>query len=94
ATLQTLAAQAQTAGARLALVTRAPASPLDDAAETVLVLPTPADPVRAGGLAGSQPLGTRFEQGLVILLDLVFAATLQRVGADNDALQRRHANLE
>jgi 6-phospho-3-hexuloisomerase len=94
ATMQALAAQAREAGAKLLLLTRAPASPLAQSSDLVIHLPVPGDATRPGGLAGRQPLGTLFEQALVLTGDLLFARLRDRLGLDDAALQARHANLE
>lgn len=92
--MRTLAAVAREAGAEVLLLTHAPDSPLGKRADLILLLPVPHDQSRPGGLAGTQLLGTLFEQCLLLTADLLAAEVCARVGAAAADLQRRHANLE
>jgi 6-phospho-3-hexuloisomerase len=94
ASLRPLAERARAAGAHVALVTRAPSSPLGTAADVTLLLPVPLDAEAPGGLASSQPLGTLFEQALMLAGDLLVEALMRRRGLTPAQMQARHANLE
>ncbi len=94
ATVRALADRAREAGARVGVVTRAPRGPLARVADLVLHIPVPEDASRPGGLASTQPLGTLFEQALLLVADLLVERILARKGLSAHDLQARHANLE
>ncbi len=94
ATMRALAEKSDTICARLALITYTPASPLAQAAQTVLHLPVPPAPSSPGGLASTQPLGTLFDMCLVFCTSLLVEAWMQAGNVNHARMQRRHANLE
>jgi len=94
ASLLPLAERAREAGASVALITRSPASPLGALAGVSLLLPIPLNDDAPGGLDSMQPLGTLFEQALMLTGDLLTEALMQRRGIDPEQMQARHANLE
>jgi 6-phospho-3-hexuloisomerase len=92
--MRLLADEAAEAGAEVALLTRAPGSALEGLAGRTLRLPVPLEPEAPGGLASTQPLGTLFEQALLLACDLLVERVMARTGATPQDLQARHANLE
>ncbi len=87
---------AQTAvgvGARVAVLTTAPDSPLADLASATVVVPAVGKLDRSG-TASTQYAGSLFEQTVVVLGDALFHALWQRSGASADDLWPRHANIE
>jgi 6-phospho-3-hexuloisomerase len=87
-TLQHFAAIARREGARVAVVTMDPATPLARDAEAVAPIP-----VREGG-PSRQPLGTLFEQSLLVYLDAVVILVKRRLHKTEGAMRKRHTNLE
>jgi 6-phospho-3-hexuloisomerase len=81
------------AGARVALITTAPESPLSELASATLVVPAAAKLDRSM-TASAQYAGGLFEQSVVLLGDALFHALWMRSGASADELWPRHANLE
>lgn len=89
-TLQPIARKARAAGARVALITTQPESPLATLATEVLAL-------GADGSAQSRPgmpMGTLFELSALIFLESVVYQIISAKGLTEAALRTRHANLE
>lgn len=91
--LVAMAEKARGLDATVALATVAPASTLARLAATVVVIPAA---VKDGGGSGgsAQPMGSLFEQSLLLLLDAVVLRLMARQGIDAAAMFGRHANLE
>ncbi|PPF87802.1 6-phospho-3-hexuloisomerase [Subtercola sp. Z020] len=81
------------AGATVAAISTAAASPLADLAAVVVVVPAAGKQDRSGE-ASAQYAGSLFEQSVVLLGDALFHALWMRSGASADELWPRHANLE
>jgi len=96
ASLLVIAEQARRQGAKTLLFTADATSPLADLADHRVVIPTPPlKNVKGGrGLMSVQPLGTLFEQSLLILCDSLILGLMQRIGAGAAQMLERHANLE
>jgi 6-phospho-3-hexuloisomerase len=94
--LLTLAEQAQRQQAKILLFTTDATSPLAELANYRVVIPAPSltAPERARGLMSAQPLGTLFEQSLLILCDGIIVELMQRIGIGAAQMLERHANLE
>lgn len=94
-TLVAIAGNAHRLGARIALVTIARESPIGKLADLVLTLPAPTPKLDGPDESTSiQPMGSLFEQSLLITLDAVVLELMDRLAADRDAMFGRHANLE
>lgn len=93
-TLQAIAQKAQQAGAKILLFTATPKSPLTSIADHVVVIPAPSLTSSAGlnGFESIQPMGTLFEQSLLILCDSLVLRSMNDV--DFTQMRERHANLE
>lgn len=96
--LCTMARRARHLGAGLALVTIAASSTLARLADTVVRLDAPSPKVvpAAGATARAsiQPLGSLFEQALLLVLDTVVLRLAAARGTSSDEMFTRHANLE
>lgn len=107
--LRAAAEKAGKLGTELALVTIVPASTIGKLADVVLQVPAPSpkakpagagsegsgsESLRGGAVASVQPMGSLFEQALLLLLDGVLLALMERRGADSAGMFTRHANLE
>jgi 6-phospho-3-hexuloisomerase len=75
-------------GARVAVVTMDPATPLARSADLVATIPV------AGGGPSKQPLGTLFEQSLLVYLDAVVLLLKRLLHKTEGAMRKRHTNLE
>jgi 6-phospho-3-hexuloisomerase len=94
-TLQVLAQKARKLGVPIALATAAPRSTIGKLAEVVVSLPAPTPKAESAQAPPSiQPMGTLFEQSLLLLFDLVVLRLMERKGIGPQAMFARHANLE
>jgi 6-phospho-3-hexuloisomerase len=95
-TLLAIAQKAQSQGANFLLFTTKPASPLAQLATQYVVLPAPSlDDAELGrDLNTVQPMGTLFEQSLLILYDVIILWIMRRSGVSASQMRLRHANLE
>ena len=87
---------AKHAGARVAAITAAAQSPLRELAEIVVTLPAPTPKgANSHDLPHSvQPLGSLFEQMLLIYVDALIIMLMERMGVDAETLLARHTRLE
>jgi 6-phospho-3-hexuloisomerase len=87
---------AKHSGARVFAVSAAESSPLADVAEVTVRLPAPTPRVHDNHTLEKtmQPLGTLFEQTLLVYLDAVIILLMQQRGVDSETLLKRHATLE
>jgi 6-phospho-3-hexuloisomerase len=90
------AEKAKQAGAGLLLFTIDPASPLAELADTVVVIPAPSPKVEgeATSRTSIQPMGSLFEQCLLVLLDTLVILLMQKLDMSSNEMFKRHANLE
>lgn len=75
-------------GARVAVVTMDPGTPLARMADLVATIPV------AEGGPSKQPMGTLFEQSLLVYLDAVVLLLKRRLRKTEEAMRKRHTNLE
>jgi 6-phospho-3-hexuloisomerase len=87
-TLHTYVEKAHEVGARAAVVTMTARSPLARRADEVFVIP-----VGEGGKS-RQPLGTIFEQSLLVYCDALVMLAMRRLGIREEEMARRHTQLE
>ncbi len=79
---------AHEAGARAAVMTASPESTNAVKADLTVVLPVDRS------IEAHQPLGTLFEQTLLLLLDLLTTRLMRDLEVDEAAMQRKHTSLE
>jgi 6-phospho-3-hexuloisomerase len=98
ASLQAQARKARGLGAGVALVTIVPDSTIGKLSDPVIRIRAPSPKAAAvpGGQPASsvQPMGSLFEQGLLLLLDIVVMRMSEAKGITHEQMFRRHANLE
>ena len=87
-TLHTYVEKAHEVGAKAAVVTMTAKSPLAKRADSVFLIP-----IGAGGKS-RQPLGTIFEQSLLLYCDALVMLAMKRLGISEDEMARRHTQLE
>ncbi len=88
ATVQAAAAR----GARTAVISAHGDLAIAEACDLVVVVPLPVT-----GEAGSsfrQPLGSLFEQSLLVVGDVLVLRLMKRMGTTNEQMRARHTNLE
>jgi len=94
--LVNMANKARSLGARIALVTIDPCSPIGEIADAVVTIPAPSPKARNAmdAVETVQPMGSLFEQSMSVLLDSMVVMLMQRHGLNSDDMFKRHANLE
>ncbi|MBQ16737.1 MAG: 6-phospho-3-hexuloisomerase [Planctomycetaceae bacterium] len=90
-----IAQKAAALGGRIALVTIREGSPIGELAEIQLCVPAPTPKLDGPDEASSiQPMGSLFEQSLLVVLDAVVLGLMDRLASDPGTMFSRHANLE
>ncbi len=93
--LVTSANKAEAIGATICLVTIDENSPIGKLADVVLTLPAPSPKVnRDLGFRSVQPMGSLFEQSLLLILDAIILLLMEKTGKTPESMFNRHANLE
>jgi 6-phospho-3-hexuloisomerase len=96
ASLIVTAEQARHQDAKTLLFTTNATSPLADLADHRVIIPAPSLKLTEGvhdGFTSVQPMGTLFEQSLLILGDSLILGLMQRIGINAAQMYERHANL-
>lgn len=95
ASLAAMAAKAKTLGAKLTVVTIFPDSPIGRLADLTMTIPasTPKS-ASPSAFVSMQPMGSLFEQSLLIVLDCIVMRLMEKMALDLAAMFERHANLE
>jgi len=90
------AEQARRKDAKILLFTTDTTSPLAKLADYQVIIPAKSLKDAKGGRdqMSVQPLGTLFEQSLLILCDTLILGLMQRIGVGSAQMFERHANLE
>lgn len=91
-TLLPIAGQAEMQGATTLLFTADTASPLAGLADHHILIPAPLDDM--DGKRSVQPLGTLFEQSLLLLGDTLILNLMERMDVGAAQMAERHANLQ
>ncbi|MDO3409330.1 6-phospho-3-hexuloisomerase [Saccharibacillus sp. CPCC 101409] len=93
-TLVPMAEQARSLGADVAVVTLKADSTLAKLASLTVILPGAPKSREQGDYATIQPMGSLFEQVLLLFGDACVLRLMQRRGLDTNRMYGRHANLE
>ena len=89
------ATKAQATGATICLLTIDENSPIAKLAEVALTIPAPSPKVKRDlGFRSVQPMGSLFEQSLLLTLDAIVLLLMKRTGKTPELMFTRHANLE
>ena len=87
------AKKAHEVGARIVTLTTVESSPLNQLADKVLILP--GESQKSGhALKSKLPLGTLFEQCLLVVLDSLSTQLAEDLQQDTASMMERHSNLE
>ena len=93
--LVTSANKADAIGATICLITIDENSPIGQVAEVILTIPAPTPKIdRDFGFRSVQPMGSLFEQSLLLTLDAIILLLMERTGKTPESMFTRHANLE
>jgi len=93
--LLSMAEKAKSLGVQVALVTINPESTIAKLADSVVRINAPSPKaVKQGDFASIQPMGSLFEQSLLLYLDIVIMLLMDKKGLDSTTMFGRHANLE
>ena len=93
--LVSMAIKAEEIGASIALVTIFHESSIGKIADIVIKVPAPTPKVETdSGFKSIQPMGSLFEQTLLLFLDSIILRLMEKQGNDSSAMFTRHANLE
>lgn len=93
--LVTSASKAKAIGATICLLTIDENSPIGKLADVVLTIPAPSPKVnRDLGFRSVQPMGSLFEQSLLLTLDAIILLLMEKTGETPESMFNRHANLE
>jgi 6-phospho-3-hexuloisomerase len=93
--LVVMAQKAKAIEARIGLVTIDNQSPIARLADIVLTVPAPSPKVKKDiDFTSVQPMGSLFEQSLLLTLDALILMLMEKQGKTSDIMFTRHANLE
>lgn len=95
---RSLVCHAETAkrnGAKIALITIDPTSPIAQMADVVVEISAPSPKsAKAGQICSIQPMGSLFEQSEGLFMDATILMLMEKNHMDSDTMFGRHANLE
>ncbi|OPH46808.1 6-phospho 3-hexuloisomerase [Paenibacillus ferrarius] len=92
--LISMAAKANSLEASVALVTIHPESTVGQLSQVAVKLPGSPKEQSDSSLTTIQPMGSLFEQGLLLFFDALVLRLMERLGDDAKNMFGRHANLE
>jgi 6-phospho-3-hexuloisomerase len=92
--LAVMAEKAAKAGAPVALATIVPESTIGRLSEIVIRVPAATKEAADGGATTIQPMGSLFEQSLLLLFDALILQLMDLTGNNTSTMFGRHANLE
>ena len=90
-----MAQKAKKIGSKLSTVTIRPESPIGVLADIAVAIPAPTPKADVDTRFRSiQPMGSLFEQSLLLYFDAIILRLMERQGNNSDTMFTRHANLE
>ena len=90
-----MAKKAKAIGAKIALLSILEDSPIGELAGIIIRIPAPTPKIEQDtGFTSIQPMGSLFEQSLLLTLDAVILLLMERSDKDSDTMFVNHANLE
>lgn len=93
-TLAAMAAKAKSIGAAVAAVTIVPESTIGKLAAVSVIIPAATKDSATGAASSVQPMGSLFEQALLLLLDALVLQLMESEALQGAAMFTNHANLE
>lgn len=95
ASLRVITEKARVVSSKIALVSTLNNSPIAQMADIVLVLSAPTlNRNKDTEFTSVQPMGSLFEQSMLLTFDALIVILMAKTGINNDAMFARHANLE
>lgn len=86
---------AKKVGAKIALITIDPNSPIAQMADVVVEISAPSPKsAKEGEIKSIQPMGSLFEQSEGLFMDASILMLMEKNGMDSDTMFGRHANME
>lgn len=92
--LVSMAEKAKSIGGRIATVTIFPDSTIGQLADVTIKLPGSPKDQSKGDYKTIQPMGSLFEQTLLLFYDAVILRFMEKKGLDTNKMYGKHANLE
>lgn len=93
--LVSMANKAKQIGAKVALVSIFPRSTIGQMADVVVTISAPTPKVETTtDFKSIQPMGSLFEQSLLVFLDTIILCLMEKQGKDSNSMFTKHANLE
>ncbi|WP_417899856.1 6-phospho-3-hexuloisomerase [Bacillus haimaensis] len=92
--LVSMAEKAKSIGGKIATVTIFPDSTIGQLADVTIKLPGSPKDQSEGDYKTIQPMGSLFEQTLLLFYDAVILRFMEKKGLDTNKMYGRHANLE
>jgi 6-phospho-3-hexuloisomerase len=93
-TLVPIAEKAKSLGGTVAAVTLSPESTIGKLADIVVKLPGAPKDQSEGDYKTIQPMGSLFEQTMLLFYDAVILSVMEKKGLDSNKMYGKHANLE
>lgn len=93
-TLVAIAEKAKSLGGTIATVTVSPASTIGQLADIVVKLPGVTKDQSDGDYRTIQPMGSLFEQAMLLLYDAIILRFMEDKNLDSNKMYGKHANLE
>lgn len=93
-TLIAIAEKAKSLGGKIAAITISPDSSIGEIADIVVKLPGVTKDQSAGDYKTIQPMGSLFEQTMLLFYDAVILRIMEKKGLDSNKMYGKHANLE
>lgn len=89
------AQKAKEVGAKVALITIDPESPIAKMADVVIEISAPSPKsAKPGEVKSIQPMGSLFEQSEALYMDTLILRLMEKKHMDSDTMFGRHANME
>lgn len=89
------AGKAKSVGAKIALITIDPDSPIAQMADVVVEISAPSPKsAKEGDIQSIQPMGSLFEQSEGLFMDASILMLMEKNHMDSDTMFGRHANME
>lgn len=92
--LVSIAEKAKKIGGTIVAVTTVPDSTIADIADLVIILPGSPKDHSNSDYQTIQPMGSLFEQTLLLFFDAIILRFMEKKGLDSNNMYGRHANLE
>lgn|SRR5690606_34506486 len=93
-TLIAIAEKAKSLGGKIVAITISPESTIGKLADIIVKLPGVTKDQSSGDYKSIQPMGSLFEQTMLLFYDSVILRFMEKKGIDSNKMYGKHANLE